>query len=139
MGHKKCIIWIIIFLIKWIGITLVSHSLLLVKYHNFCMWTFTFEVTFPTTSGTNHISILSYRSSGTRTTHCRLHHLAAGAPDLAAVGTLEPPTLAVSHVPTVGCPADDGQEEKHDLVAVVRKNLASSANEASASHAWCSN
>ena len=58
--------------------------------------------------------------------------LAAGAPDLAADGALEPPTLAVSRVPTVGCPADDVHEEKRDLVVVEHANLASSAKEASA-------
>jgi hypothetical protein len=56
--------------------------------------------------------------------------LAAGDPDLATVGALEPPTLAESRVPTVGCPADDLHEEKCDLVAVGREDLASSATEA---------
>ena len=58
--------------------------------------------------------------------------LAAGMPDLAADGALEPPTLAVSRLPTVGCPADDVHEEKRDLDVVVRVNLASSAKEDSA-------
>jgi hypothetical protein len=65
--------------------------------------------------------------------------LAAGAPDLAAVGALEPPTLDVSCVPTVGCPADDVHDEKLDLVIVGCKDLASSDNEALASCAWCKN
>jgi hypothetical protein len=65
--------------------------------------------------------------------------LAEGARDLAAVGALEPPTLAVSRVPIVGYPADDGHEEKRDLVIVGREDLASSATEALAPHAWCSN
>jgi hypothetical protein len=65
--------------------------------------------------------------------------LAAGAPDLAAVGALEPLTLAESHVPTVCCTADGVHENKRDLVAVGREDLASSATEALASCACCSN
>jgi hypothetical protein len=60
-------------------------------------------------------------------------------PDLAAVGALDPPTLAESRVPVVVYPADDVHDENHDLVAVGRKDLASSATEASAARAWCSN
>jgi hypothetical protein len=65
--------------------------------------------------------------------------LAAGAPDLAAMGALEPPMLDVSRVPIVGCQAEDVHEEKRDLVTVGCEDLASWATEASASRAWCSN
>jgi hypothetical protein len=60
-------------------------------------------------------------------------NLAAGAPDLAAVGAFESPTLTESHIPTVGCRGDDVHDEKHDLVAIGDEDLASSATEASAS------
>jgi hypothetical protein len=59
--------------------------------------------------------------------------IAGCATDLTALGALEPPTLAESRIPTVGCPADDVHDKKRDLVAVGRENLASSTTEAWAS------
>jgi hypothetical protein len=55
--------------------------------------------------------------------------IAGYAMNLAVVGTLDPPTLAESRVPTIGCPVDDVHDEKRDLVAVGREDLASSATE----------